>query len=79
MLRQEERVIRLDQLLRNRERTTAQYLADELEVSERTVRADIAFVRERLQAPILYGKEQVFNWLPLVISERRSSSCHCQA
>jgi predicted DNA-binding transcriptional regulator YafY len=35
MLRQEERVIRLDQLLRNRDRTTAQYLADELEVSER--------------------------------------------
>jgi predicted DNA-binding transcriptional regulator YafY len=60
MLRQEERVIRLDQLLRNRDRTTAQYLADELEVSERTVRADITFLRERLHAPILYGKKQGF-------------------
>ena len=52
MLRQEERVIRLDQLLRNRDRTTAQYLADELEVSERTVRADITFLKHRLSAPI---------------------------
>jgi len=60
MLRQEERVIRLDQLLRNRDRTTAQHLADELEVSERTVRADIVFLRERLHAPILYGKKQGF-------------------
>ncbi len=60
MLRQEERVIRLDQLLRNRDRTTAQHLADELEVSERTVRADLTFLRERLHAPILYGKKQGF-------------------
>jgi predicted DNA-binding transcriptional regulator YafY len=60
MLRQEERVIRLDQLLRNRDRTTAQYLADELEVSERTVRADIAFLKTRLHAPILYAKQKGF-------------------
>jgi predicted DNA-binding transcriptional regulator YafY len=60
MLRQEERVIRLDQLLRNRDRTTAQHLADELEVSERTVRADITFLKDRLHAPILYGKKQGF-------------------
>jgi predicted DNA-binding transcriptional regulator YafY len=58
MLRQEERVIRLDQLLRNRDRSTAQYLADELEVSERTVRADITFLRDRLHAPILKSKKQ---------------------
>jgi predicted DNA-binding transcriptional regulator YafY len=67
MLRQEERVIRLDQLLRNRDRSTAQYLADELEVSERTVRADITFLRDRLHAPILCSKKQGFyyqdpNW-----------------
>jgi predicted DNA-binding transcriptional regulator YafY len=60
MLRQEERIIRLDQLLRNRDRTTAQHLADELEVSERTVRADITFLKDRLHAPILYGKKQGF-------------------
>lgn len=60
MLRQEERVIRLDQLLRNRDRTTAQHLADELEVSERTVRADITFLKDRLHAPILYSKNQGF-------------------
>jgi predicted DNA-binding transcriptional regulator YafY len=56
MLRQEERIIRLDQLLRNQNRTTAQYLADELEVSERTIRADITFLRDRLHAPILQSK-----------------------
>lgn len=58
MLRQEERIIRLDQLLRNRDRTTAQYLADELEVSERTVRSDIEFLRERLHAPIQKTKKR---------------------
>jgi predicted DNA-binding transcriptional regulator YafY len=58
MLRQEERVIRLDQLLRNRDRTTAQYLADELEVSERTVRADITFLKHRLSAPIEKSKSK---------------------
>jgi predicted DNA-binding transcriptional regulator YafY len=58
MLRQEERVIRLDQLLRNRDRTTAKYLADELEVSERTVRTDIAFLRDRLSAPIEKSKSK---------------------
>jgi predicted DNA-binding transcriptional regulator YafY len=60
MLRQEERIIRLDQLLRNHDRTTAQYLADELEVSERTIRADMTFLRDRLHAPILYAKKQGF-------------------
>jgi predicted DNA-binding transcriptional regulator YafY len=60
MLRQEERIVRLDQLLRNRDRTTAQHLADELEVSERTIRADITFLKDRLHAPILYGKKQGF-------------------
>jgi predicted DNA-binding transcriptional regulator YafY len=60
MLRQEERIIRLDQLLRNRDRTTAQKLASELEVSERTIRADITFLKDRLHAPILYGKKQGF-------------------
>jgi predicted DNA-binding transcriptional regulator YafY len=58
MLRQEERIIRLDQLLRNRDRTTAQYLADELEISERTVRSDITFLRDRLHAPIQKSKSK---------------------
>ena len=62
MLRQEERIIRLDQLLRNRDRTTAQYLAEELEVSDRTIRADITFLKTRLHAPIIYGKQKGFHY-----------------
>jgi predicted DNA-binding transcriptional regulator YafY len=62
MLRQKERIISLDQLLRNRDRSTAQHLADELEVSERTVRADIAFLRDRLHALILYAKQQGYHY-----------------
>ena len=61
MLRQQERILDLDALLRNRDRTTAQHLADELEVSERTVRADLAFLKLRLQAPIKYSKKLGFH------------------
>jgi predicted DNA-binding transcriptional regulator YafY len=62
MLRQQKRILDLDTLLRNRERSTAQYLADELEVSERTVRADIEFLRNQLQAPIKYLKNLGFHY-----------------
>ncbi len=58
MLRQQERILRLDALLRNCDRTTAQYLATELEVSERTVRADIEFLRNRLDAPIEWSRDK---------------------
>lgn len=58
MLRQQERFLQLDTLLRNRERTTAQYLADRLEVSERTVRSDIEFLKNRLNAPINRSRKQ---------------------
>ncbi len=60
MLRQQERIIKLDTLLRNRERATAQYLADHLEVSERTVRSDIEFLKNRLDAPIKCSRKQGF-------------------
>jgi predicted DNA-binding transcriptional regulator YafY len=60
MLRQQERFLKLDTLLRNRERTTAQNLADSLEVSERTVRADIEFLRNRLNAPIKFSRKLGF-------------------
>jgi predicted DNA-binding transcriptional regulator YafY len=62
MLRQQERILDLDALLRNRDRTTAQHLADELEVSERTVRADLEFLKLRLQAPIKYSKKLGFHY-----------------
>jgi predicted DNA-binding transcriptional regulator YafY len=62
MLRQQERILKLDALLRNYDRSTAQYLATALEVSERTVRADIEFLRNRLAAPIKYSRKLGFHY-----------------
>ncbi|MFQ3614706.1 MAG: HTH domain-containing protein, partial [Cyanobacteriota bacterium] len=52
MLRQLERVLKLDMLLRSGQKQTATMLAQALEVSERTVRSDIDFLKDRFQAPI---------------------------
>jgi predicted DNA-binding transcriptional regulator YafY len=65
MLRQQERFIKLDALLRNGERTTAQSLANILEVSERTVRADIEFLRNRLGAPIQWSRSRGYFYTDL--------------
>jgi predicted DNA-binding transcriptional regulator YafY len=62
MLRQQERILQLDTFLRNHERTTAQFLADRLEVSERTVRADIEFLKNRLNAPIKFSRSKGFHY-----------------
>jgi len=62
MLRQQRRILELDELLRNYDRSTAQYLADQLEVSERTVRADIEFLRDQLHAPIKYSRKSGFHY-----------------
>lgn len=51
-----ERLLKIDELLRQPERQTAQTLADELEVSERTVRDDLAFLRDRLHAPLRFHR-----------------------
>jgi predicted DNA-binding transcriptional regulator YafY len=51
MSRHLERLLQLDQLLRSAQRHTAESLASALEVSERTVRSDIAFLRDRYHAP----------------------------
>ena len=58
MSRRLERLLQLDTLLRQPQRQTAQTLADALEVSERTVRSDIEFLRDRFSAPIEYSKAQ---------------------
>ncbi len=65
MLRQQERILNLDSLLRNSDRTTAGYLATELEVSERTVRADIEFLRNRLGAPIECSRKKGYFYADL--------------
>jgi predicted DNA-binding transcriptional regulator YafY len=51
-----ERLLKIDELLRKPERQTAQSLADELEVSERTIRDDLAFLRDRLHAPLKFHR-----------------------
>jgi predicted DNA-binding transcriptional regulator YafY len=62
MLRQQRRILQLDELLRNYDRSTAGYLAERLEVSERTVRADIEFLRNQLEAPIKYSTKLGFHY-----------------
>jgi predicted DNA-binding transcriptional regulator YafY len=62
MLRQLERVLKLNALLRLGQRQTATTLAEALEVSERTVRTDIAFLRDRFQAPIHCSKHRGYHF-----------------
>lgn len=52
MSRHLERLLELDRLIRSPERHTAITLAEVLEVSERTVRNDLDFLRDRYNAPI---------------------------
>lgn len=55
MSRHLERLLLIDTLLRTTERPTTVSLAKELEVSERTVRSDLAFLRDRFNAPLEYS------------------------
>jgi predicted DNA-binding transcriptional regulator YafY len=52
MSRHLERLLEIDRLLRSPERHTTNSLAELLEVSERTVRNDLDFLRDRYNAPI---------------------------
>jgi predicted DNA-binding transcriptional regulator YafY len=56
MSRQLERLLTIDALIRKPERQTASTLADALEVSERTIRDDLAFMRDRFNAPITFTR-----------------------
>ena len=56
MSRHLERLLKIDTLLRNKDRQTAGHLAETLEVSERTIGDDIAFLRDRHFAPIKWSK-----------------------
>jgi predicted DNA-binding transcriptional regulator YafY len=57
MSRHLERLLLIDTLLRTTERPTTTSLAKELEVSERTVRSDLAFLRDRFNAPLEYSSK----------------------
>jgi predicted DNA-binding transcriptional regulator YafY len=52
-----ERIYRIDQLLNDRRIVSFQELLDRLEVSPATLKRDIAYMRDRLNAPIVYDKE----------------------
>lgn len=52
MSRHLERLLAIDSLIRHPQRQTAKTLSEKLEVSERTIYSDIAFLRDRYHAPI---------------------------
>lgn len=58
MSRHLERLLQLDTLLRSSQWNTIKTLAEALEVSERTVRNDLAFLRDRYHAPIAWNRKQ---------------------
>lgn len=52
-----ERFYLIDQLLSSRKRMTRQELLDALEISWATLKRDLAFLRDRFNAPIIFDKE----------------------
>lgn len=58
MPRRLERLLQIDALLRTGQRQTAVSLAKDLEVSERKVRSDLAFLRDRFHAPLEFNRKQ---------------------
>ena len=62
MSRHLERLLQIDTLLRIGQRQTADTLSQALEVSERTIRSDIAFLRDRYHAPIAFHKTKGFHY-----------------
>ena len=58
MSRHLERLLHIDTLLRSEYRPTTGKLAQVLEVSERTIRNDLAFLRDRFNAPLEYSRQK---------------------
>lgn len=58
MSRHLERLLKIDSLLRSEHRQTAERLAETLEVSERTIRTDLAFLRDRYHAPLEFSRQK---------------------
>jgi predicted DNA-binding transcriptional regulator YafY len=57
-----ERFLKIDELLRSRERCTAETLARHLEISERTIRTDLAFMRDRFDAPLISNRSRGWHY-----------------
>ena len=58
MSRHLERLLQIDSLLRSGIRQTQKSLAVATEVSDRTIRSDLDFLRDRLLAPLEYRREK---------------------
>jgi predicted DNA-binding transcriptional regulator YafY len=58
MSRPLERLLHIDSFLRSKQRQTCDKLAEVLEVSERTIRNDLAFLRDRYHAPLEFNKKR---------------------
>jgi predicted DNA-binding transcriptional regulator YafY len=57
MSRHLERLLKIDNLLRSYSNQTSISLAKSLEISDRTIRDDLAFLRDRYHAPLEYKKK----------------------
>ncbi len=57
-MKQTERLYLIDRLLRNRRVVSFDDLRQELEVSPATLKRDLAFMRERFNAPIVFDRDQ---------------------
>jgi predicted DNA-binding transcriptional regulator YafY len=57
-----ERLLKIDELIRKPERQVAATLAEVLEVSERTVRDDLAFMRDRFHAPLKFHRTRGYHY-----------------
>lgn len=67
MSRHLERLLKIDVLLRSGQRYTATLMAKALEVSERTIRGDLDFLRDRYEAPLAWSRARGYfytdaNW-----------------
>ncbi|MHC5826384.1 MAG: helix-turn-helix transcriptional regulator, partial [Nostoc sp.] len=65
MSRHLERLLQIDSLLRTTTRPTSKSLAEALEVSERTVRSDLAFLRDRFNAPLEFNRKKGHHYTEL--------------
>ncbi len=52
-----ERIYKIDQLLNNRRSVSFKEIQERLEVSNATLKRDLAYMRDRLNVPIIYDKE----------------------
>jgi predicted DNA-binding transcriptional regulator YafY len=57
-----ERLLQIDSLLRSGIRQTQKSLAEATEFSDRTIRSDLEFLRDRLLAPLEYQKDKGWHY-----------------